>query len=352
MNPDDNDANQVRYYVKRAEELKQDEGQTMCVDYKHLASFDWGEEDRFMDRLLLDYALYEPYLKQGLTLFLAEQGLIFTNQKWFQIGIYNLPQIDKIRDLKTLSIGKIMSIKGTVTRTTEIKPELQLGSFKCLACDNHNPGIEQEFKYTKPTKCANEKCSNNVDFELINNQSVFMDWQKVRLQELSSDIPPGSMPRSIDVILRGDTVDQAKPGDKSVFSGVLVAVPDVVQLMKPGEKQQSAATDQSKMTRNDQQGKTMEGFSGLGRTGVKDLSFKMVFIAGAVMSSDSRFGFTGGSNQEAEDEDKEENLNQFSRSEQTTVVQMKDTPDLYTKLAQSIAPSVYGHLDVKKGILL
>ena len=74
------------------------------------------------------------------------------------------------------------------------------------------------------------------------------------------------------------------------------------------------------MTRNDQQGKTMDGFSGLGRTGVKDLSFKMVFIAGAVMSSDSRFGFTGGSNQEAEDEDKEENLNQFSRTEQTTVV--------------------------------
>ena len=40
-----------------------------------------------------------------------------------------------------------------------------------------------------------------------------MDWQKVRLQELSADIPPGSMPRSIDVILRGDIVDKAKPGD-------------------------------------------------------------------------------------------------------------------------------------------
>jgi DNA replicative helicase MCM subunit Mcm2 (Cdc46/Mcm family) len=31
---------------------------------------------------------------------------------------------------------------------------------------------------------------------------------------------------------------------------------------------------------------------------------------------------------------------------------MRDENDLYKKLANSIAPSVHGHLDVKKGILL
>jgi DNA replicative helicase MCM subunit Mcm2 (Cdc46/Mcm family) len=31
---------------------------------------------------------------------------------------------------------------------------------------------------------------------------------------------------------------------------------------------------------------------------------------------------------------------------------MKNQEDLYTKLAHSISPSVYGHLDVKKGVLL
>jgi len=66
---------------------------------------------------------------------------------------------------------------------------------------------------------------------------MFLDWQKVRLQELSSDIPAGSMPRSIDVILRGDIVDEAKPGDRTVFTGMLVVVPDIVQLLKVGERQ-------------------------------------------------------------------------------------------------------------------
>jgi len=55
-----------------------------------------------------------------------------------------------------------------------------------------------------------------------------VDWQKIRMQELSNDIPAGSMPRSIDVILRGEIVDQPKPGDKAVFTGNLVVVPDIV----------------------------------------------------------------------------------------------------------------------------
>lgn len=44
------------------------------------------------------------------------------------------------------------------------------------------------------------------------------------------------MPRSIDVILRNEIVDAAKPGDKCIFTGTLVVVPDIVSLLKPGEK--------------------------------------------------------------------------------------------------------------------
>jgi DNA replication licensing factor MCM6 len=74
---------------------------------------------------------------------------------------------------------------------------------------------------------------------LLHKESVMVDWQKLRLQEDSSDIPAGSMPRSIDVILRGEIVDLSKPGDKAIFTGKLVVVPDIVQLLKPGEKSQS-----------------------------------------------------------------------------------------------------------------
>ena len=121
-----------------------------------------------------------------------------------------------------------MSIHGTVTRTTEVKPELILGTFKCQECGNITENIEQQFKYTEPIRCSNDNCMNRTKWEVLNTDSTFTDWQKLRVQEHSGDIPAGSMPRSIDVILRGEIVDTAKPGDRTIFTGNLIVVPDIV----------------------------------------------------------------------------------------------------------------------------
>jgi len=94
----------------------------------------------------------------------------------------------------------------------------------------------------------------------------------------------------------------------------------------------------------------MDGVTGLKRLGVKDLSYKLVFIANSVHAADSRFGFSNVNY--GEDEEKEDMAKQFTLAERHTVIKMKDQDDLYTKLAESISPSVFGHLDVKKGVLL
>ena len=158
------------------------------------------------------------------------------------------------------------------------------------------------------------------------------------------------MPRSIDVILRGEIVDIPKPGDKAVFTGKLIVVPDIVQLMKPGEKTTSSNMDTSKMKRNEN--RSLDGVAGLRKTGVKDLSYKMVFIASSVHTGDTRFGHNL-TNDCADEEDQEQDINKmFTLHERHEVARIKQTDDLYPKLAKSIAPSVFGHLDVKKGILL
>jgi len=139
------------------------------------------------------------------------------------------------------------------------------------------------------------------------------------------------MPRSIDVILRGEIVDLPKPGDKAVFTGKLVVVPDIVQLLKPGEKVTSSAVDTSKMQRNDN--RTLDGIAGLRKIGVKDLSYKMVFIASSVSNQDSRFGFAN-SMSSADDEEGEVDVeSKFTLHERHEVINMKQSDDLYTKLA-------------------
>lgn len=98
--------------------------------------------------------------------------------------------------------------------------------------------MAQLFKYTPPQVCPNGHCGNKTQWELSIENSRFNDWQKLRVQEHSSDIPAGSMPRSIDVILRHEFVDHAKPGERLVFTGTLVAVPDVTTFLSPGERKQ------------------------------------------------------------------------------------------------------------------
>jgi DNA replication licensing factor MCM6 len=66
----------------------------------------------------------------------------------------------------------------------------------------------------------------------------------------------------------------------------------------------------------------MDGVTGLKRLGVKDLNYKLVFIANSVHAADSRFGFSNV--QSAEDEEKQDSTKQFTIAERHQVIRMKD----------------------------
>lgn len=159
--------------------------------------------------------------------------------KLFTLAFYNLPLVSRIRQLRTSSIGSLLSISGTATRTSEVRPELSMATFVCEICNTVVPNIEQTFKYTEPTQCPNITCMNREGWRLDIRQSTFVDWQKVRIQENSSEIPTGSMPRTMDVILRGEMVDRAKAGEKCIFTGTAIVIPDVSQFRVPGVRPQA-----------------------------------------------------------------------------------------------------------------
>jgi DNA replication licensing factor MCM6 len=67
--------------------------------------------------------------------------------------------------------------------------------------------------------CKNPACQNTSRWQLDVENSHFVDWQKIRVQENSDEIPSGSMPRSMDIILRHEEVEKAKAGDSCLFTG-------------------------------------------------------------------------------------------------------------------------------------
>ena len=92
--------------------------------------------ERYLEQLVNEYQRFEPFLRRAATHFMSEMGFTELKGRFITVGFYNMPQINKIRELRCLSLGQLMSIHGTVTRTTEVKPELLTGSFRCLECDS------------------------------------------------------------------------------------------------------------------------------------------------------------------------------------------------------------------------
>lgn len=99
----------------------------------------------------------------------------------FSVAFYGLPVIHRIRELKTDKIGQLISLSGTVTRTTEVRPELVYATFTCNLCSRVYRDVEQQFKYTEviffPHKIMSEGTKIRwllTDFYLNSPQPVRM----------------------------------------------------------------------------------------------------------------------------------------------------------------------------------
>ena len=363
-----------KFYLSQINTMKNYEISTLYIDYQHLME---RENGILAAAILEQYYRFSPFLLKGLKNLIKKYApsLLYTslignsandeniqdeglkdattdnttssntthsNERVFQISFYNLPTLNRIRDIRTEKIGSLMSILGTVTRTSEVRPELYNACFTCDLCSAVIEGIEQVFKYTEPTSCPS--CENQSYWSLNVSKSQFIDWQRVRIQENSNEIPTGSMPRTLDVILRGEVVERAKPGDKCKFTGTEIVIPDVAQLGLPGIKAQSI--------RENKGSELNSGITGLRALGVRDLTYRLAFHACHVSSmsdKDSKRDFYPDSQ---DSNDQELFLASLTDPEVQQLKSMVKDDYVYSKLVQSIAPAVFGHDVVKKGVLL
>ena len=99
-------------------------------------------------------------------------------------------------------------------------------------------------------------------------------------------MPSGSVPRSIDVILRNQEVEKAQPGDRVLITGTLIVIPDVYSMLKPGEKNEMSKKFMGQKANN---AASRDGVKGLNKLGIKDLNYKMIFLANNIVVNDVRF---------------------------------------------------------------
>ncbi|KAL9937228.1 hypothetical protein V8E36_003637 [Tilletia maclaganii] len=208
-----------------------------------------------------------------------------------------------VRSVRGSHLGKLITVRGIVTRVSEVKPFLLVDAYACDACGAE---IFQEVtsrSYMPLTQCSSARCNTNQTKGQLFSQtraSKFVPFQEVKVQEMADQVPVGHIPRSMTVHIYGPLVRSMNPGDIVHMGGIFLPMPYV-------------------------------GFRAI-RAGLLTDTYLEA--------------------QHVYQVKKQYNQMELTPEIEARIEKLKQDPALYSKLAASIAPEIYGHEDVKKVLLL
>ncbi len=219
-----------------------------------------------------------------------------------RIGNYTVQK--GLREINADLINKLVSISGMVVRSSEVKPLAKKVAYKCTNCNTVTEAQLKGLVMKKPIKCP--ACSEK-ELEMDPESSLFIDFQMVRLQELPEDLPAGQLPHYIEVTVMSDLVDQCRPGDRIILTGIIRI-----------EQEQLAPQAKTSLFRLRMEGNNIEYLGG--RAGSKDTRYVERIM--------------------------------ISTEDERQIRTIASKPDAYEKLIASFAPHIYGHEPIKEAILL
>jgi DNA replication licensing factor MCM4 len=253
-----------------------------------------------------------------------------------QIRTFNLLLADQkpMRRLNPGDLDKMVSIRGMVTRTSEIIPDLRQAFFQCAACNDTQNVLVERGTVADPQGC--NRCSARRCMKLVHNRCIFADRQLVKLQETPESVPEGETPHTVTVMAFDGLVDVSRPGDRVEVTGILRAAP--VRVSRGQRTIRSVyrtyldvlhfrRTDKGRMSAIDDNDTSSSVSDTLVNPEGEDAEFHAAFEEGDALDSALA--------------EKEAKLRELANS-----------PDIYDKLTRALAPSIWELDDVKKGILL
>lgn len=219
--------------------------------------------------------------------------------KEIHVRISDLPLIEELRSLRQLHLNQLVRTNGVITSSTSVLPQLSMIKYNCMKCTYLlGPFYQSLEKEVKPQTCP--ECQSQGPFELNMEQTIYSNYQRITLQESPGKVPAGRLPRSKDAILMGDLCDSCKPGDEIDITGIYY---------------------------NNYDGSlnTQNGFP----------VFATVLQANYISKKEDKLSF-----QTLSDEDVK------------AIVELSKDERIATRIFASIAPSIYGHEDIKRGIAM
>eukprot|EP00057_Strongylocentrotus_purpuratus_P035774 XP_801948.1 PREDICTED: DNA replication licensing factor mcm5 [Strongylocentrotus purpuratus] len=219
-----------------------------------------------------------------------------------------------IRNLKSEEVSKLIKIPGIVIAASAIRAKATRITIQCRSCRNYmpnltlKPGLEG---YSMPRKCNTDqagrpKCPLDPFF-IVPDKCKCVDFQILKLQEAPEDVPNGEMPRHLQLFCDRYLCEKVVPGNRVTIIGVY-------SIKKAGPV--SKRTRKTKVT-----------------VGIRSPYIRVVGIE----VDQEGLGRTSTAHHITPQEEEE-----FRR--------LSANPNIYEIIARSIAPSIFGSIDVKKAI--
>lgn len=91
-----------------------------------------------------------------------------------------------------------MTVKGIVTRASNVQPCIQVANYACDACGCEVYQVINQKTFTPLVECPSAKCIKNMvkgQLVLQVKSSKFVSYQDIKIQEPSDQVPIGHVPR-------------------------------------------------------------------------------------------------------------------------------------------------------------
>ncbi|AET37423.1 DNA replication licensing factor MCM7 Ecym_1173 [Eremothecium cymbalariae DBVPG len=208
-----------------------------------------------------------------------------------------------VRETKGSHLGKLITVRGIITRVSDVKPAVEVSAYSCDQCGAEVFQEVNKRTFTPFLECQSKQCQQNQtkgQLFMSTRASKFSAFQECKIQEMSHQVPIGHIPRTLTIHVTGPLVRSMVPGDVVDVTGIYLPSP---------------------------------------YTGFKALK------AGLLTETYLRTQYV------------HQHKKKFSSFEITPeieqrVMEIVSQGDVYNRLAKSIAPEIYGNLDVKKALLL
>jgi replicative DNA helicase Mcm len=291
-------------YVEQIDQMMPKNARYIVVDYNDLVSHPQIESkfNQHPDEII---AAFSRAIKEILQERFPQYATKIKEE--IRARIVNYPVQRSLRQINAEIINKMTSVSGMVVRSSEVKPLAKEITYKCS--NDHEFHITLEKGMTVPPlyRCGVDPKCTSKDFTIQPDKSRFIDFQIARLQELPEDLPPGQLPHYVDVTIKQDLVDNARPGDRIILTGIV----RIEQEYFVGAR----------------------STSGLYRLRIDGNNIE----------------FLGGRGSKTSRKTEREEV---SPEEEKIIKSLSQNPDIYNRLVDSFAPHIQGHTLIKEAILL